>query len=123
MKDKEIGRGYRFDGFRFDGVTSMLYWHHGINMAFSGNYNEYFSPATNVDAVVYLMLANDLIHKLLPQVCPEPSALNVHIQACPPSTECPPDKHTLVNSPAAHLQAQLRTKFILCNDGTACFGS
>ncbi len=46
----------------------MLYWHHGINMAFSGNYNEYFSPATNVDAVVYLMLANDLIHQLSPQV-------------------------------------------------------
>ena len=58
----------RFDGFRFDGVTSMLYWHHGINMDFSGNYNEYFSPATNVDAVVYLMLANDLIHSILPQV-------------------------------------------------------
>ena len=49
-------------------MTSMLYWHHGINMAFSGSYHEYFSPATNVDAVVYLMLANDLIHKLLPQV-------------------------------------------------------
>lgn len=46
----------------------MLYWHHGINMAFSGNYNEYFSPATNVDAIVYLMLANDLIHQILPQV-------------------------------------------------------
>lgn len=46
----------------------MLYWHHGINMAFSGHYREYFSPATNVDAVVYLMLANDLIHKLLPDV-------------------------------------------------------
>ena len=45
----------------------MLYWHHGINMDFSGNYNEYFSPATNVDAVVYLMLANDLVHELLPQ--------------------------------------------------------
>ena len=118
MKDKGNGRGYRFDGFRFDGVTSMLYWHHGINMAFSGSYNEYFSPATNVDAVVYLMLANDLIHKLLPQVCPKLSALNVHIGACPPSTECPPDKHTPVNSPAAHLQAELRTKFILCNDGT-----
>ena len=57
----------RFDGFRFDGVTSMLYHHHGINMSFSGNYSEYFSPATNVDAVVYLMLANDLVHALLPQ--------------------------------------------------------
>ena len=30
----------RFDGFRFDGVTSMLYQHHGINVGFSGNYNE-----------------------------------------------------------------------------------
>ncbi|XP_073275116.1 1,4-alpha-glucan-branching enzyme-like isoform X2 [Primulina huaijiensis] len=57
---------FRFDGFRFDGVTSMLYHHHGINMAFTGNYNEYFSETTDVDAVVYLMLANDLIHGVLP---------------------------------------------------------
>ncbi|KAG6704631.1 hypothetical protein I3842_07G141500 [Carya illinoinensis] len=57
---------FRFDGFRFDGVTSMLYHHHGINMAFTGNYNEYFSEATDVDAVVYLMLANTLIHNILP---------------------------------------------------------
>eukprot|EP00884_Botryococcus_braunii_P004632 jgi/Botrbrau1/1416/Bobra.0063s0112.1 len=58
---------YRFDGFRFDGVTSMLYWDHGINTTFSGDYREYFSPGTNVDAVVYLMLANEVIHKVLPQ--------------------------------------------------------
>ncbi|KAK1297266.1 1,4-alpha-glucan-branching enzyme [Acorus calamus] len=57
---------FKFDGFRFDGVTSMLYHHHGINMGFSGNYVEYFSEATDVDAVVYLMLANCLIHDLLP---------------------------------------------------------
>ncbi|PQM36693.1 1 4-alpha-glucan-branching enzyme 1 chloroplastic/amyloplastic isoform X2 [Prunus yedoensis var. nudiflora] len=57
---------FKFDGFRFDGVTSMLYHHHGINMAFTGDYHEYFSEATDVDAVVYLMLANYLIHKILP---------------------------------------------------------
>ncbi|KAG5613596.1 hypothetical protein H5410_024877 [Solanum commersonii] len=57
---------YNFDGFRFDGITSMLYVHHGINMGFTGNYNEYFSEATDVDAVVYLMLANNLIHKIFP---------------------------------------------------------
>ncbi|KAL5706187.1 1,4-alpha-glucan branching enzyme [Ranunculus cassubicifolius] len=57
---------FKFDGFRFDGVTSMLYRHHGINMAFSGDYNEYFSEATDVDAVVYLMLANSLVHSILP---------------------------------------------------------
>ncbi|PIA46828.1 hypothetical protein AQUCO_01500400v1 [Aquilegia coerulea] len=57
---------FKFDGFRFDGVTSMLYHHHGINMAFTGDYNEYFSESTDVDAVVYLMLANLVIHKILP---------------------------------------------------------
>lgn len=59
---------YMFDGFRFDGVTSMLYHHHGINMVFTGNYKEYFSEATDVDAVVYMMLANRLAHTLLPDV-------------------------------------------------------
>ncbi|KAL0016830.1 hypothetical protein SO802_003899 [Lithocarpus litseifolius] len=57
---------FKFDGFRFDGVTSMLYHHHGVNMAFTGNYDEYFSEATDVDAVLYLMLANSLIHNILP---------------------------------------------------------
>ncbi|XP_054797957.1 1,4-alpha-glucan-branching enzyme 1, chloroplastic/amyloplastic-like isoform X2 [Prosopis cineraria] len=57
---------FKFDGFRFDGVTSMLYHHHGINMTFTGNYSEYFSEATDVDAVVYLMLANCLIRNILP---------------------------------------------------------
>ena len=46
----------------------MLYWDHGIHRVFSGNYDEYFSPATNVDACVYLMLANQLVHDLVPEV-------------------------------------------------------
>ncbi|KAL3505491.1 hypothetical protein ACH5RR_035332 [Cinchona calisaya] len=57
---------FNFDGFRFDGVTSMLYHHHGFNSTFTGNYSEYFSESTDVDAVVYMMLANNLIHKILP---------------------------------------------------------
>ncbi|XP_057468700.1 1,4-alpha-glucan-branching enzyme 1, chloroplastic/amyloplastic-like isoform X1 [Actinidia eriantha] len=57
---------FKFDGFRYDGVTSMLYHHHGIDMAFTGNFNEYFSERTDVDAVVYLMLANCLINNILP---------------------------------------------------------
>ncbi|KAG0690528.1 alpha-1,4-glucan branching enzyme [Pichia californica] len=53
---------YKFDGFRFDGITSMLYTHHGIGSGFSGNYNEYLSPFAPVDkeALAYMMLANDL---------------------------------------------------------------
>ena len=55
---------FKFDGFRFDGVTSMMYSHHGLQMAFTGDYNEYFGMATDVDAMVYLMLANDMLHTL-----------------------------------------------------------
>lgn len=53
---------FSFDGFRFDGITSMLYTHHGIGSGFSGDYNEYLSPFAPVDkeALAYMMLANDL---------------------------------------------------------------
>lgn len=47
---------YHLDGFRFDGVTSMLYHHHGLGVAFD-NYNKYFSFDTDTDAVTYLQLA------------------------------------------------------------------
>ncbi|MBQ1211017.1 MAG: 1,4-alpha-glucan-branching enzyme, partial [Clostridia bacterium] len=57
---------FHFDGFRFDGVTSMLYHDHGLGSAFSG-YDMYFSLNTDVEAVTYLQLANDLIHTLSPQ--------------------------------------------------------
>ncbi|KAH7437626.1 hypothetical protein KP509_05G081300 [Ceratopteris richardii] len=59
---------YKFDGFRFDGVTSMLYHHHGIHMSFTGKYHEYFGLSTDVEAVVYLMLANELVHAMYPEV-------------------------------------------------------
>ncbi|CAI7806742.1 unnamed protein product [Closterium sp. NIES-53] len=57
---------YKFDGFRFDGVTSMMYTHHGLQMAFTGNYEEYFGFATDVEAMAYLMTANDMMHGLYP---------------------------------------------------------
>ncbi|MCJ1234281.1 alpha-1,4-glucan branching enzyme [Varicellaria rhodocarpa] len=57
---------YQFDGFRFDGVTSMLYKHHGIGTGFSGGYHEYYGPGVDEDGVVYLMLANEMLHQLYP---------------------------------------------------------
>ena len=56
---------YHFDGFRFDGVTSMIYQDHGLGTAFT-NYNQYFGLNTNVDAIIYLQLANELIHAVNP---------------------------------------------------------
>uniref|UniRef100_A0A8C2N6N9 1,4-alpha-glucan branching enzyme n=1 Tax=Capra hircus TaxID=9925 RepID=A0A8C2N6N9_CAPHI len=57
---------YGFDGFRFDGVTSMLYHHHGIGENFSGDYHEYFGLQVDEDALIYIMLANHLVHTLYP---------------------------------------------------------
>ena len=59
---------YHFDGFRFDGVTSMLYHHHGIATGFSGDYREYFNMGVDLDALVYLMLANSMLHEEYPFV-------------------------------------------------------
>lgn len=56
---------FHFDGFRFDGVTSMLYHDHGLGSAF-GNYDMYFSMNTDTEAVTYLQLANELIHQVNP---------------------------------------------------------
>jgi len=47
-------------------VTSMLYTHHGIGTGFSGGYHEYFGPSVDEEGVTYLMLANTLIHEVLP---------------------------------------------------------
>ncbi|MBE6380430.1 MAG: 1,4-alpha-glucan-branching enzyme [Lentisphaerae bacterium] len=56
---------YNLDGFRFDGVTSMLYTHHGLNKVFS-SYDDYFSDDVDEDAYTYLALANTLIHEINP---------------------------------------------------------
>ena len=54
---------YHLDGFRFDGVTSMLYWDHGLEKAFTG-YENYFNEGVDENAVAYLALANVLIHEM-----------------------------------------------------------
>jgi len=59
---------FMFDGFRFDGVTSMMYTHHGIGASFSGGYHEYFGDSVDQEAMVYLMLANQMLHEVYPNV-------------------------------------------------------
>ena len=56
---------FHFDGYRFDGVTSMLYYSHGLGEAFC-NYDDYFNGHQDDDAICYLMLANRLIHEFNP---------------------------------------------------------
>lgn len=52
---------YKFDGFRFDGITSMIYYDHGLEKNFT-SYNEYYDGNQDEDALIYLFLANKLIH-------------------------------------------------------------
>jgi 1,4-alpha-glucan branching enzyme len=56
---------YRFDGFRFDGVTSMLYFDHGLGKCFT-SYDDYFGGNVDEDACSYLALANKVIHTVRP---------------------------------------------------------
>ena len=56
---------YKFDGFRFDGITSMIYYDHGLEKNFT-KYDEYFDGNQDEDAMVYLYLANKLIHNIKP---------------------------------------------------------
>jgi len=57
---------FNFDGFRFDGVTSMLYYSHGLGEAFT-NYGDYYNGHQDSDAITYLALANKLIHDVNPK--------------------------------------------------------
>jgi len=68
---------YHFDGFRFDGVTSMIYHDHALGTAFT-DYSSYFSLNTDLDAINYLQLANELIHEVNPEatsVCEDMSGM------------------------------------------------
>ena len=56
---------FHFDGFRFDGVTSMLYLNHGLGQAFC-TYSDYYNGGQDGDAIMYLTLANQLIHEVYP---------------------------------------------------------
>ena len=56
---------FHFDGFRFDGVTSILYEHHGDHVEFD-HYDKYFKDQIDEDAIIFLQLANDLTHELKP---------------------------------------------------------
>lgn len=56
---------YKFDGFRFDGVTSMIYRNHGLGQDFR-SYDDYYNLGQDGDAICYLTLANTLIHSINP---------------------------------------------------------
>ena len=56
---------YHFDGFRFDGITSMLYHDHGLGTSFDSD-SKYFSYNTHIEAITYLQLANELIRQVKP---------------------------------------------------------
>lgn len=78
---------YGFDGFRFDGVTSMLYHSRGLGQGFSGDYNEYFGLNTDTEALVYLMLANHMLHSISSEMITVGEDVSGMPALCRPTTE------------------------------------
>ncbi|MBK9126682.1 MAG: alpha amylase C-terminal domain-containing protein [Phycisphaerales bacterium] len=77
---------YRFDGFRFDGVTSMLYLDHGLGRPFS-LYDDYFPPHVDEDAITYLQLANELAHEINPDCISIAEDVSGMVGTCRPVAE------------------------------------
>lgn len=57
---------YKFDGFRFDGVTSMIYHDHGLGHGFGGDYPNFFDMGVDTESITYLQLANHMVHTVHP---------------------------------------------------------
>ena len=73
---------YNVDGFRFDAVTSILYNHHGIGHSFSGGYSEYFGLQTDLEGIIYLMLASTLIKEITPDAITVAEDVSGHPTLC-----------------------------------------
>ena len=77
---------YHFDGFRFDGVTSMLYHDHALGTAFT-DLSQYFSMNTDTEAITYLQLANDLIREVNPRAVTVAEDMSGMPGMCVPTAE------------------------------------
>ena len=58
---------FQLDGFRFDGITSMLYWDHGLNRDFT-EYKFYYDGNQDEEAMTYLSLVNQVLHEVNPEI-------------------------------------------------------
>ena len=58
---------FKVDGFRFDGVTSIIFNHHGIDRGFDRGYPDFFEGQVDLDGMIFLLLANILIKKVAPE--------------------------------------------------------
>ena len=77
---------YRFDGFRFDGITSMMYLHHGLGQAFN-SYDDYLVHGLDEAAITYLQLANRLVHQINPRAVTVAEDVSGMVGLCRPLEE------------------------------------
>ena len=81
---------YKFDGFRFDGVTSMLYHDHGLGHGFGGDYPDYFGLGVDTESLIYIMLANEMLHLIYPSVITIAEVMEVKVVHNIPSIKSVP---------------------------------
>ncbi|KAG8075748.1 hypothetical protein GUJ93_ZPchr0006g43795 [Zizania palustris] len=77
---------YHIDGFQFHSLSSMLYTHNGFS-TFTGAMEEYCNQYVDKDALIYLILANEMLHELHPDIITIAEDATFYPGLCEPTTQ------------------------------------
>ncbi|KAK9673873.1 hypothetical protein RND81_12G195300 [Saponaria officinalis] len=77
---------YHIDGFQFHSLPSMMYTHNGF-ATFTGDFEEYCNQYVDRDALLYLILANDILHFLHPNIITIAEDATLYPGLCEPSSQ------------------------------------
>ncbi|KAH9622869.1 hypothetical protein KSS87_007872 [Heliosperma pusillum] len=77
---------YHIDGFQFHSIPSMIYTHNGF-ATFTGDLEEYCNQYVDRDALMYLILANDILHALHPNIITIAEDATLYPGLCEPSSQ------------------------------------
>ncbi|KAL7583525.1 1,4-alpha-glucan-branching enzyme 3, chloroplastic/amyloplastic [Lactuca sativa] len=77
---------YNVDGFNFHSLASMMYTHNGF-ASFTGDMEEFYNQYVDRDAILYLILANEILHTLHPKIITIAEDATLYPGLCEPTSQ------------------------------------
>ncbi|XP_058788144.1 1,4-alpha-glucan-branching enzyme 3, chloroplastic/amyloplastic [Vicia villosa] len=77
---------YQIDGFQFHSLSSMIYTHNGF-ASFTGDLEEYSNQYVDKDALLYLIMANEILHVLHPNIITIAEDATYYPGLCEPTSQ------------------------------------